>query len=294
MSLSILCPQEGLILPGDHVDPPLGAIAVLQWRGQSTARNIRLLPAYIPLVVVDSEPNRSHSQGSIPNAFVEFGLPPWCQPGVAPGSTVDAVLRTVNSRPAPGSNRLAAWLATRLGHTDIEELIFHVVARDGVLSGSTELRQVRAKLGCWPSDLRRLVKLATQSRLLETVDMLAAHATSSTTRIRERLKRGIGVSLAFYNKMPGWEWVLEAAVRMGLGAGGWGLGNNKLTGIDSQQDTLNHGHCREPLAIWCTVGVCNAARSRQRGPDSSQNPAHFDHWVTIVVYQNGKEISVGI
>jgi len=126
---------------------------------------------------------------------------------------------------------MARWLAIRLKQPDLESLLAAALSgessRDTSLPRRTHSRQLRTDVDCRPSDLLRLHQLATLPRLAPTVERLADTAGTTATRLGQRVRRGLGFTLAAYNARPGWEWPLEAACRCGLGrtGGEWGVGS---------------------------------------------------------------------
>ncbi len=147
---------------------------------------------------------------------------------VASPPSPEVVLQGINTRPAPTIALLAEWLAHRLGHPEHLPLLQAAMAPAGAStnhSGSrrTIQRLVQAEFEAHASDFRRVVRIARQERLSPSVSRLADLAGTTEARLRLLVRTLLGVSLSFYNLHPGWEWVLEAACRQGLGAGGWGL-----------------------------------------------------------------------
>jgi len=129
-------------------------------------------------------------------------------------------------QPGPSPARVAGWLCARLNRPAAVPWAVRAIAPSAPGAGSarTLYRRVRDQFLCRPSDLARLARLALLRRPQANLEALASIAETTTTRLRQRVRRGLGISLAEFNQLSGWTWVLEAAVRHGLGAGGWGLG----------------------------------------------------------------------
>lgn len=224
--------RKGVLLPPYTTEEPLDAVPYEALR----------LGA---LVVFHLDPHESHD---LINAAVEalpLHVPPVlllpdgttppvlastrqvvCLPSDPPPGIED-VLAAVNNRPAPSPDQIAAWLAARLDNPDLEPLVAYALDGDGRpkpagLSGRSLRRKIPDLLRSRVGDLGRLAGLATRKRLCPSVESLAKDHTPRTTpgHLRDHV-RALGVSLAEYNSMPGWEWPLEAAVRQGLGVGGW-------------------------------------------------------------------------
>ena len=205
--------------------PPLGSFLISQIAESGCLNSLptvlSAVPPWLPAVITSSRAVSHLINDAVTTANHAFTrqsviLSP-SQELPLPISAVEAL----SNRNPPSPSLIARWLALRLGQPDIESLIATIFNRDGKVSERTLRWRCQRKLHCHPSDLRRLVVLATLPRPTANVDQLAAISESSPQRMRERLRRGLGVTLAFYNRTPGWEWVLEAAIRKGLGAGGW-------------------------------------------------------------------------
>ncbi len=221
-------------------DPPLGTIGLCHVVEAACVAGF--LPivdqreAWMPIVVAAPAQLRGH----LASALQELELASPAQFLLVTHETPSSphttdILRRVNRRPPVQGTVLAQWLGARLLATPGATVLLHRVLGccqvQDHSSGRTLRRQVHRTLRCRPSDLTRLAHLATLPRLAPTVDALADSADTTPTRLRERVGRGLGVSLQTYNATPGWKWVLEAAVRRGLGAGGWGLAEaNPVTG----------------------------------------------------------------
>ncbi len=126
---------------------------------------------------------------------------------------------------------MARWLAIRLKQPDLESLLTAGLSGDSSpdtpLPLRTLSRRLRTDLRYRPSDLRRLAHLAILPRLADNTGQLAASAGTTTTRLAQRVRQALGLTLANYNARPDWEWPLEAACRCGLGQPDreWGVGS---------------------------------------------------------------------
>jgi len=137
----------------------------------------------------------------------------------------------INHRPPPPAELMAQWLAIRLSRPDLRSLLTAALSTESppAIPHRTLSSQLRKHLNCRPSDLVRLATQATLPRLAPTVNDLAFNAHTTATRLGQRVHRVLGFSLSDYNHRPGWEWVLEAACRCGLGrtGGEWGVGSGE-------------------------------------------------------------------
>ncbi len=177
-----------------------------------------------------------------------------------------ATLRqSVNQRPPVAPSTMAHWLARRLQQPAevIEALLMACLDKDGCTNGASRRtlhRRVDEILSCRPSDLVRLHDLAILPRLADNTGQLADTAGTTTTRLAQRVRRALGLTLATYNARPGWEWPLEAACRCGfgrtggsgewvVGSGEWGVGHEGTTpeANVSAPRAINNLPCRGPM-----------------------------------------------
>lgn len=216
-------------------DPvPLGTIAVDPGSGRMPDSDLDYpalhLPLSVPLLVLIPPETlaAAHANTIVPPGFGR-------QPALFSTLKCDdprEILRTVNTRPPPPSETIASWFALRLKNPSLDMLLTEVIGRRSESRGPSvrsTRRHVRSLLECCLTDLQGLLWLAKTPRLAPSIQELAFSRGTDPARLRERVARGLGVTLAEYNQMPGWEWPLEAAIRNGLGAGGWGLAESNLT-----------------------------------------------------------------
>ncbi len=220
--------EEALLEAVRYEVLPLGAIAVLHLDGHEShdliSATVEALPLHVPPVLLLPDLPDGTAPPILASTRQVVCL------ASDPPPLIEEVLTAVNNRPAPTPDQIAAWLAARLDNPHLEPLVIHALDGKGRptpagLSGRNLRRKIPDLLKCRVSDLGRLSGLATRRRLCPSVETLAKDHAPRTTpgHLRDHV-RALGVSLAEYNNMPGWEWPLEAAVRQGLGVGGWGLG----------------------------------------------------------------------
>lgn len=114
---------------------------------------------------------------------------------------------------------MARWLAWRFDAPWILPRTFLLLERAWHLAPHSppSTRAVRAAcqrwLQCSYSDLCTVATLARLPRPQSRVKDLPALLGRSLDRLRDRVRRLLGMRLSDYNARPGWEWVLEAAIR---------------------------------------------------------------------------------
>ena len=186
-------------------------------------------PLWVPLVVL--APGASRHELRYLLSALQIQGPHGVQAIPWEGTTLPAkeqVCQAVGSRAAPTRVRMAVWVSRRFeNHRLLPVVLAAMEANPLAWSDRTLRRRVNGMLRCRPSDLRRLADLASIPRLQPTVERLAAAAGTTPTRLRERVSDGLGLTLREFNRTPAWECIMEAAVRKGLGAGGWGLGADR-------------------------------------------------------------------
>jgi len=205
---------------GDH--SPLGTVALLLCPTASRTDlvvEVAALPLMVPIVWIIP------ANGPEPLPPVDFRERQLALVPAGNSLSPADIVAAVNARPRLSPERMGAWLAARLGNPLLADIVREALTTSSHpsprgLSLRNLQRIVPKVLHCRVSDLVRLHRLATLPRCCSTVDALAKQACLATTHLRDQV-RGLGISLRDYNQWPGWEWVLEAAVRKGLGAGGW-------------------------------------------------------------------------
>lgn len=250
----------------------LGSVALLTlhqepWAEHLVARAVEL-PGSVPLVVAatgDMMPTAAaFARRMLTERAWQVGVVPLHRPLYSPAH----VWELVAARPTPSPELVARWLARRLialpdeASTERAELraqvclLIHRVLEEpgapapghGTRGGSPRhlRRWTSAVLGCRPSDLRRLTALAVGERRLPTVSQVAGVAGTTERLLRNRIRSGLGISLRQYRSLVGWEPVLEAAVRHGLGAPGWGVRSAGQRGSGAAgQDEAGPSHSQE-------------------------------------------------
>ncbi len=233
----ILSPHDRVLPLG--IDPrriPLGSVSVVRVAEErcfpALAKHLTTLPRWLPLVALAPDhlvPGLAALLQTTDHARATQSLVLSHHVPVLPDPEV--IFRRVNSRPVVSSHHLAQWLAARLDRPELVPLLEAAMAPIGDLEPTpfthrTLQNRLRIALDCCPSDLKRLARLATLERMFPTVGQLASQAGTTAAALRRLTTPLLRVSLSTYNERPGWEWVLEAACRQGLGAGGWGLDEN--------------------------------------------------------------------
>ncbi len=237
----ILCPLDGALPPNiDARRIPLGSVSVVRVAEErcfpALAEHVTTLAPWLPLVALappDLVPGLTAFLEAMDQARATQSLVLAHFAPVLPESEV--IFRSINSRPAVPSRLLARWLCARLERPELVDLIEAAMATDREVGLPHAQRTLQRRLGkaldVHPSDLKRLARVATLERMFPSVGRLAAGAGTTAASLRRIITPLLRVSLSTYNERPGWEWVLEAACRQGLGAGGWGLGAGGWTKI---------------------------------------------------------------
>ncbi len=233
----VLSPDDGAFPSGaDARQIPLGSISAVRVAEErcfpALTQHLTALPPWLPLVALAPDhlvPGLTtflqvadHARAT-QSLVLAHHTPPFPDPEV--------VFRRINARPPVSPRLLAQWLATRLDQPDMVLLLETALGQPwGARTPDQVYRQLHRRLDvgikCHPADLKRLARIATLERMYPTVGRLAAAAETTAASLRRIVSPLLRVSLTTYNERPGWEWVLEAACRQGLGAGGWGLGED--------------------------------------------------------------------
>jgi hypothetical protein len=132
---------------------------------------------------------------------------------VNPGEDTVAAIR--NRRP-PGLDEIARYVARRPGHEALGEEFRHLGPADGVRLTPRSLRNHfshRSQFG--PRHWRWVIQLA-QIRLSaeESAEALAARYGMEVRALRHRVRECLDVSLKEFRHQVGWEWRVEAALRL--------------------------------------------------------------------------------
>lgn len=126
-------------------------------------------------------------------------------------------LATLHARPAPPITTLAAWIARRLDARPLEAALPGALLprpADEAPAADKRLRRALRALGPLTRyQWRRIADLATCARPMGTVDATAADLGMRPHDYRRWVRRLLGVSRKEYEALPGWEPVLELAMR---------------------------------------------------------------------------------
>lgn len=153
------------------------------------------------------------------------------------------VLAKIHDRPMPppatGREFLFRHYEKSGGHPGYDAIFEPLCA----LPARTWRYFVHRRLGCTTTDLHWLWRLATGPRLCPTVDALAEAHRATAPQLRSWVSRLVGVPARHYNRCPGWEWVLFAAVQNGL------LKPRPADGR-TEAGRRRRKHWDEPLELW--------------------------------------------
>lgn len=129
----------------------------------------------------------------------------------------EAARAALQTRPRPDTSRLAAWISRRLDSPSLQGIIAQAMVRrpaEEPLAHDRRLRRVLGRLSPMTRyEWRRLADLASCQRPMGTVDATAAELGMRPHDYRRWVKRLLGVPRAHYEALPGWEPVLELALR---------------------------------------------------------------------------------
>jgi hypothetical protein len=149
---------------------------------------------------------------------------PWPQlpiirhdPALPDAALVRRAVTAIEGRPAPTVPELARWLADRLRRPAwLADLTLALGTAEPGECHATG-RALRRRLGRMSPlarhEWRRLAMLAQVSRAGSGVDRLALRAGINVSYFRAWTRRLLGLSAAEYRHLPGWEPVLELALR---------------------------------------------------------------------------------
>ncbi len=126
------------------------------------------------------------------------------------------VLDLVNRRPDPSPSQGRHWLFATHPPPGDSRVVRSIFERRLLIPERTYRQVLRQALGTTPHTLALLWRLAMLRRLCPTVEALAAEAGTTTTNLRHWVGQLLGVPLRYYNRCPGWEWVIDASVQNGL------------------------------------------------------------------------------
>jgi hypothetical protein len=132
---------------------------------------------------------------------------------VHPGEDTVAAIR--NRRP-PDLDEIARYVARRPGHEALGEELRRLVPADGGGLASRSLRNHFSHCSQFgPRHWRWVIQLA-QIRLWaeESAEALAARHGMEVRALRHRVHECLGVSLKEFRHRVGWEWRVEAALRL--------------------------------------------------------------------------------
>ncbi len=128
------------------------------------------------------------------------------------------VIAAVARRPAPALDDLLAYVTRRTASADLAPFLARIATAPR-LRNAGSLRRRAAQLGRWrPSEWRTALTLILGlARLpdlsLASVDRFAAALTLDPRTLRRRSAHLFGVQASDLPGRPGWEWLVEAALR---------------------------------------------------------------------------------
>ena len=208
--------------PWPATPAPIGAVLVADVRAGiaplAQALRAQRSAAWCPVcLVVDGgiAPDELYCFEPWPSSFALAVSPP--DSGWPPA---EVILRTVRARPRPEPADLAAYVAFRTGAPELEALLkarFVAPVARSHRSPRTVARHLTGLGSLLPHEWSRLGELV--GWLLGSwecggsIERKAAHAGIDQRTLRRWLDRLLGVSPSLAAERPGWEWILELALR---------------------------------------------------------------------------------
>lgn len=222
--LNMLIPASRRIVAFDtRHSPPPGTVALapispdpadLAALMQRIARDA----PWVPLAVCTTRAGRVGLERTLSATIHVTGLvPALVVPATGTHPLIAEIKSAVSDRPRPSLHDLAAWLARRLGRPDLLPVLQQAMSPTRRPRDPAEDRALRRRLARenlpGPLCLNRLAMLARVSRLGRPLGEVAAEIGSTNRQIRAWLARLAGCDAGRWLDLPGWEWVLEEAVR---------------------------------------------------------------------------------
>lgn len=210
---------------------PLGSLLVWRPGGSADAESVLTAHASVPWcsLVVQLPPGAPLDQNLIFDALTALVCLPVM---IAPGGDPVAAIR---SRRPPTIDEIARFVARRPGHEQLGMELGYLSEDNATRPASRTLRhhftrQSQFGLRHW----RWLVKLA-QVKLLpdESAEALAGRYQMDVRTLRHRVRTCLDVSLDDFRHLVGWEWRVEAALRLDArrkAESGGGAAQPELTG----------------------------------------------------------------
>jgi hypothetical protein len=222
--LNILIPADRRIVAfGANTPPPPGAIAVTSnppdpaALAEALARIAREAP-WVPLAVCTSRAARAGLEVTLSAMSQATGMvPALVVPAAGTHPLIAEILAAVSNRPTPSLPDLAHWVARRLGRPDLLPALHQAICRTRQSPDPAEDRALRRRLAREglpnPLCLNRIAMLARARRLGRPLAVVAAELGYAPRQMRNWLARLAGCDTERWLELPGWEWVLEEAVR---------------------------------------------------------------------------------
>ncbi len=206
-----------------HPKPPLGSVLV--WRHCDIARTSELLGAYALTpwcgVVIAMEGERDAREW---NHVFDALSGVACLP-VFMAARSDPIAAIRNRRP-PTAEEIVRYMECRPGSAELGSQLRLLVGRDLSQRSRRSLRRRIRSSSCFSAGHWESVIDLIQMKLLshESAEALAGRYDIDVRTLRQRLRRCVGVSLEYFRHRVGWEWRVEAALRIdALMRGGGGL-----------------------------------------------------------------------
>lgn len=187
-------------------------------RLRETLTTLVTLAPWLPLCLMVN-----HRTVPVLQALKTFPLPEHFHPAILHYPALSSlqphlVLQSIHGRPTPPIADLANWIAARRGAPKLRPLLEAAMAPRPADESETTDRQLRRQLAqrtpLARREWRRLTRLALLPRPRRgTVEASAGAFGTGIDSYRTWIRRLLGVSRQQYETLPGWEPVLELALR---------------------------------------------------------------------------------
>lgn len=216
----LLPSPHAAVQPYDGAEPPLGSVLVVDLSAERTAYRAATTHARSPWCPVAALVRMPVQDPVVLSGIRGLGphvaLVPCHDHDV---TAVGPILAAVRTRPRPSTANLVDYVTTRLGIPELADALVSSIDADGEdrLSRSAVSRRLRPTA---PLTGRDWAAIATLAAFLGRGNGTASPGVSPRT-LSAWCRRFLGLPIDAAQQVPGWEWVLEAAMRRAGLVQGW-------------------------------------------------------------------------